>query len=162
MLKWSWERGVICKWRDFGEALVLKQSGIIRSETTGEQTPNKQASATNSNQLETADALLSKWWSRAANTFQTPRITANPSFSEHLASKIHSLTCGKDIFWDDDLNMTALINCKRRYIKANETCHLMYHVWIWTYSFWCYEIKYTINTGPSLSYDVFALINLGV
>ena len=62
------------------------------SETTGEQTPNKQALATNSNQLESADALLRKWWSRAANTFQTPRITANPSFSEHFASQSRSLT----------------------------------------------------------------------
>lgn len=62
-------QGVICEWRDFREALVPKQSGVACSETTGEQTPNKQAPATNSNQLETADALLSKWWSRAANTF---------------------------------------------------------------------------------------------
>lgn len=64
-------RGVVAK---------LECYNVACSEATVKQTPNTLASAPDSSWLETADAPLSKWWSRAANTFQTPTITSNPSF----------------------------------------------------------------------------------
>lgn len=65
-----------------GKISLSEKTCYLRTEVlpvvTQQETPKKQAPATNSNQLESADTLLSKWWSEASQHFQNTQNHSKP------------------------------------------------------------------------------------
>jgi len=78
---------------------VARERDFRAEEHAARHQGSKPASATNSNQLETADAPFSKRRSGAANTFlKHPESRQSPRLLERFASGTRSPTCGKETF----------------------------------------------------------------
>lgn len=144
----SSERADTCNWKDFRGLGTSAQRNNKRHRTNRHrlQIPTSWKLQTH---CSVNDGAEQPTLSKHPESQQTPR------FHSILPVK-SSLTCGKTLFWDNEHNMTALIEVEDK----NERCHLMHHLWIWIHSFWCYGIKHRISTGPSLSCGVSVLINL--